>query len=99
MTKKSYKTSKKWTHGDNCHPLYRTVAVFHSNCLKIMKPFCILMPGPWRILNLLPILVTDLNLYSHFSNSRGGWNKCGGGPKVPELINKEVGINVVGVIF
>ena len=51
MTKKSYKTSKKWTHGDNCHPLYRTGAVFHSNCLKIMKPFCILMHTTWKSKN------------------------------------------------
>ena len=31
--------------------------------------------------------------YSHLSNSRGG------GAKVPELINEEVGINVEGGIF
>ena len=37
--------------------------------------------------------------YSHLSNSRGGWNKRGGGAKVPELINEEVGINVEGGIF
>ena len=35
----------------------------------------------------------------HLSNSRGGWNKCEGGTKVPELINKEVRINVEGGIF
>ena len=32
-------------------------------------------------------------------NSRVGWNKRGGGAKVPELINEEVGINVEGGIF
>ena len=37
--------------------------------------------------------------YSHLSNSRGGWNKRGGGAKVPQLINEEVGINVEGGIF
>ena len=33
---------------------------------------------------------------SHLSNSQGGWNKWGGGAKVPELINEEDGINVEG---
>ena len=33
------------------------------------------------------------------SNSRGGWNKCKEGAKVPELMNEEVGINVEGGIF
>ena len=33
-------------------------------------------------------------MYSHLSNSRGGWNKHGGGAKVPESTNEEVGINV-----
>ena len=37
--------------------------------------------------------------YSNLSKSRGGWNKRGGGAKVPELINTEVGINVEGGIF
>ena len=32
-------------------------------------------------------------------NGRGGWNKRGGGAKVPELINEEVGINVDGGSF
>ena len=41
MTKKSYKTAKKWAHGDNCHPPHRTVAFLHGNCPKIMKTFCI----------------------------------------------------------
>ena len=36
--------------------------------------------------------------YSHLSNSRGGWNKRGGGAKVAKLINLEVGINVEGGI-
>jgi hypothetical protein len=31
-------------------------------------------------------------MYSHLSNSQGGWNECGGGAKVPELINVEGGI-------
>ena len=39
------------------------------------------------------------NDYSHLSNSRGGWNKRGGGTKVAKSINLEVGINVEGGIF
>ena len=42
-------------------------------------------------------MLSKLCKYSHLSNSRGGWNECGA--KVPELINKEVGINVKGGIF
>ena len=38
-------------------------------------------------------------MYSHLSNSQGGWNNHGGGAKVPELINEEVGINMEGGIF
>ena len=38
-------------------------------------------------------------MYSHLSNSQEGWNKRGRGAKVPELINKEVGINVEGGFF
>ena len=38
-------------------------------------------------------------LYSHLSNSRGGWNKRGRGTKVAKSINLEVGINVEGGIF
>ena len=30
--------------------------------------------------------------YSHLSNKRGGWNKCGGGAKNGESKNLEVGI-------
>jgi hypothetical protein len=42
----------------------------------------------------------NLNFYcSHLSNSQGGWKKRGGGAKVPELLNEEVGINVEGGIF
>ena len=37
--------------------------------------------------------------YPHLSNSRGGWNKRGGGAKVAKSINVEVGINVKGVFF
>ena len=37
--------------------------------------------------------------YSHLSNSRGGWNNRGGGAKVSELINEEVGMNVEGGIY
>ena len=37
--------------------------------------------------------------YSHLSNSKGGWNKHGGDAKVPELLNKIVGINMEGGIF
>ena len=40
-----------------------------------------------------------MNQYSHLSNSRGGWNKRGGGATVAKSINVEVGINVEGVIF
>ena len=39
-----------------------------------------------------------ITLISLISSQRG-WNKHGGGAKVPELINKEVGINVEGGIF
>ena len=39
MTKKSYKTAKKWAHGDNCHPPHRTVAFLHGNCPKIIEDF------------------------------------------------------------
>ena len=38
-------------------------------------------------------------MYSHLSNSQGGWNECGGGAKVPESANKEVGIIVEGGSF
>ena len=38
-----------------------------------------------------------LRVYSHLSNSRGGWNKPGGGAKVSKSINMEVGINVENV--
>ena len=41
----------------------------------------------------------ELHWYSHLSNSWGGWNKHGGGAKVTELINEEVGINMEGGIF
>jgi hypothetical protein len=37
--------------------------------------------------------------YSHLSNSRGGWNKHGGGAKVAKSITVEVGRNVEGGIF
>ena len=37
--------------------------------------------------------------YSHLSNSRGGWNKRGGGVKVVKSLNMDVGINVEGGIF
>ena len=37
--------------------------------------------------------------YSHLSNSRGDWNKHGGGAKVAKSINVEVGINMEGGIF
>ena len=40
-----------------------------------------------------------MNQYSHLSNSRGGWNKRGGGAKVAKLLNVEAGINVEGGIF
>ena len=38
-------------------------------------------------------------MYSHLSNSRGGWNKRGGGAKVAKSMNMEVGINVAGGIL
>ena len=38
-------------------------------------------------------------MYSHLCNSRGGWNKRGGGAKVAESINVEVGINMISRIF
>ena len=38
-------------------------------------------------------------IYSHLSNSRGGWNKRGGDEKVEKSINMEVGINMEGGIF
>ena len=42
----------------------------------------------------------NLNFYgSHISNSQGGWNKHGGGAKIPELINEEVEINMEGGIL
>ena len=34
----------------------------------------------------------QLAQYSHLSNSRGGWNKRGGGAKVAKSINVEGGI-------
>ena len=37
--------------------------------------------------------------YSHLSNSRGGWNKHGGGAKVAKSMNMEVVINMEGEIF
>ena len=54
--------------------------------------------------NLQSVMTNDHMLprsfvYSHLFNSRGGCNKCGGGAKFPELINKEVGINVEEGIF
>ena len=39
------------------------------------------------------ICITLVN-YSRLSNSRGGWNKRGGGAKVAKSINVEVGINM-----
>ena len=39
------------------------------------------------------------SVYSHLSNNRGGWNKCGGDAKVAKSINVEVVINVEGGIF
>ena len=39
------------------------------------------------------------NNYSHLSNKRGGWNKCGGGAKFAKSLNVEVGINVKGGIL
>ena len=33
-------------------------------------------------------------LYSHLSNNRGGWNKCGGEAKIAKSLNVEAGINV-----
>ena len=38
-------------------------------------------------------------MYSHLSNSRGGWNKHGGCAKVAKSINVEVGIKVECGIF
>ena len=38
-------------------------------------------------------------MYSHLSNKRGGWNKCGGGAKFAKALNVEVGINVEGGIL
>ena len=38
-------------------------------------------------------------MYSHLSNSPGGWNKSGGGAKVAKSINVEVGIIMEGGIF
>ncbi len=38
-----------------------------------------------------------MSTYSHLSNIHGGWNKRGGGAKVPGLVNEEVEINVEGV--
>ena len=35
-------------------------------------------------------------IYSHLSNSRGGWNKRGGGVKVAKSITMEIGKNVEG---
>ena len=40
-----------------------------------------------------------MNTYSHLSNSRGGWNKRGGGAKVAKSIDVEVGTNVEGDFF
>ena len=42
---------------------------------------------------------TSKQVYSHLSNKRGDWNKCGGGAKVTKSLNVEVGINVEGGIF
>ena len=39
------------------------------------------------------------NLYSHLSNSRGGWSKREGGGKIAKSINMEVGINMKGGFF
>ena len=38
-------------------------------------------------------------MYSHLSNSHGGWIKRGGGAKAAKSINMDVGINVEGGIF
>ena len=38
-------------------------------------------------------------MYSHLSNSRGGWNKREVGAKVAKSLNVQVGINVEGGIF
>ena len=42
--------------------------------------------------------ITQL-IYSHLSNSRGGWNNRGGGAKVTKSINVEAGINEEDRIF
>jgi hypothetical protein len=47
----------------------------------------------------LPLEAINVTTYSYLSNSQGGWNKHGGGAKVLELMNKEVGINMKGGIF
>ena len=38
-------------------------------------------------------------LYSHLFNKRGAWNKRGGGAKVANSLNVELGINEEGGIF
>ena len=38
-------------------------------------------------------------MYSHLSNKRGSWNKCGWGAKFAKSLNVEVGINVEGGIL
>ena len=38
------------------------------------------------------IVSQGLVVYSHISNKRGGWNKCGGGAKFAKALNVEGGI-------
>ena len=44
-------------------------------------------------------VIIHLMRYSHLSNKRGGWNKCGGGAKFAKSLNVEVGINKGGWDF
>ena len=53
--------------------------------------------GAWVSTYVLNAKAWIINVFHlHLSHKRGGWNKRGGGAKVPELINEVVGINVEG---
>ena len=48
-----------------------------------------------------PVYKTEVLIlhYSHLFNKRGAWNKRGGGAKVVNSLNVELGINEEGGIF
>ena len=67
--------------------------------------FLILIIIQTSVLLMIELCIKEGNLFLlcttliSLLNSRVGWNKRGGGAKVPELINEQVEINVEGGSF